>query len=76
MQLVAVWLLSQWMNSGHASGFRLVELGPGRGTLMEDVLRVGQDTLYRVSFLKSLVAGYLPVSLNTIFSASGPFGGN
>ncbi|TFK74089.1 DUF185-domain-containing protein, partial [Pluteus cervinus] len=38
-ELLAVWLISQWMDKG-LPPIRLVELGPGRGTLMEDVLRV------------------------------------
>ncbi|KAH9928430.1 S-adenosyl-L-methionine-dependent methyltransferase [Amylocystis lapponica] len=39
-ELVGVWLLSQWMAAGNARKIRLVELGPGRGTLMQDILRV------------------------------------
>ncbi|KAF9048562.1 S-adenosyl-L-methionine-dependent methyltransferase [Panaeolus papilionaceus] len=39
-ELVAVWLLSQWASTARQSPFRLVELGPGRGTLMDDILRV------------------------------------
>lgn len=38
-ELVAVWLLSQWMHFGQRKPIRLVELGPGRGTLMADILR-------------------------------------
>ncbi|KAI0687721.1 S-adenosyl-L-methionine-dependent methyltransferase [Cytidiella melzeri] len=39
-ELVMVWLLSQWLNFGGSKPIRLVELGPGRGTLMADMLRV------------------------------------
>ncbi|KAI8980089.1 DUF185-domain-containing protein [Trametes punicea] len=39
-ELLAVWLLSQWMYAGSGREVRLLELGPGRGTLMRDVLRV------------------------------------
>ncbi|RDX57085.1 DUF185-domain-containing protein [Lentinus brumalis] len=39
-ELLGVWLLSQWMHAGQARKIRLVELGPGRGTLMHDMLRV------------------------------------
>ncbi|PCH42048.1 DUF185-domain-containing protein [Wolfiporia cocos MD-104 SS10] len=39
-ELVAIWLLSQWLATGGARPIRLVELGPGRGTLMQDILRV------------------------------------
>ncbi|KAF8633097.1 hypothetical protein AX15_001514 [Amanita polypyramis BW_CC] len=39
-ELVGIWLLSQWANAGRPSALRLIELGPGRGSLMDDVLRV------------------------------------
>ncbi|KAJ8469831.1 hypothetical protein ONZ51_g8726 [Trametes cubensis] len=39
-ELLGVWLLSQWMYAGSGREIRLLELGPGRGTLMHDVLRV------------------------------------
>lgn len=38
--MVGVWLLSQYMSNGVGMEIRLVELGPGRGTLMDDILRV------------------------------------
>jgi len=39
-ELVGIWLLSQWLYAGNSRRLRLVELGPGRGTLMHDILRV------------------------------------
>jgi SAM-dependent MidA family methyltransferase len=39
-ELVGIWFLTQWMTQGRPKKFRLVELGPGRGTLMDDLLRV------------------------------------
>lgn len=38
-ELVGVWLLSRWLEDGKPSKVQLVELGPGRGTLMDDILR-------------------------------------
>jgi NADH dehydrogenase [ubiquinone] 1 alpha subcomplex assembly factor 7 len=41
-ELVGLWLTEAWRAAGSPSNAHLVELGPGRGTLMADVLRVGQ----------------------------------
>ncbi|XP_073816902.1 protein arginine methyltransferase NDUFAF7 homolog, mitochondrial [Musca autumnalis] len=38
-ELVAIWILSEWQKLG-SPPFQLVELGPGRGTLMRDVIKV------------------------------------
>lgn len=39
-ELVALWMIKQWMDTNAKVPFRVVELGPGRGTLMDDILRV------------------------------------
>ncbi|KAH8295160.1 hypothetical protein KR018_008147 [Drosophila ironensis] len=39
-ELVGVWLVSEWRKMGSPSPFQLVELGPGRGTLARDVMKV------------------------------------
>ncbi len=39
-EIVGAWLIEMWRLSGAPAPVRLVELGPGRGTLMGDVLRV------------------------------------
>ena len=40
-ELVGIWVMAEWMAQGkRRSGVELIELGPGRGTLMDDVLRV------------------------------------
>lgn len=38
-ELLGVWAASAWELMGRPSEFRLVEMGPGDGTLMDDVLR-------------------------------------
>lgn len=39
-EMVAVWIVTEWMKQGRIdTGIQIVELGPGRGTLMDDVLR-------------------------------------
>ena len=40
MQLLAVWMLADWKGAGEPGSCQLVELGPGRGTLIKDMLRV------------------------------------
>jgi NADH dehydrogenase [ubiquinone] 1 alpha subcomplex assembly factor 7 len=41
-ELIGVWCASQWRAMGSPSPFNLVEFGPGRGTLMADLLRAGR----------------------------------
>ena len=38
-ELLGAWLADRWLAMGRPSPVRLVELGPGRGTLMADALR-------------------------------------
>lgn len=41
-ELVGIWIVAEWIAQGRKSdGVYLMEMGPGRGTLMDDVLRVG-----------------------------------
>ena len=55
-ELVGVWIVAEWMAQRGLGlglnpklkprGIHLVELGPGRGTLMDDMLRVGIGSLF------------------------------
>ena len=57
LKLVAIWMLSHWLNFGRSKTIRLVELGPGRGTLMADVLRVSVMLLcYPITVLMRLIS--------------------
>lgn len=39
-ELVGIWFVAEWMAQGKKdNGVQLLELGPGRGTLMDDALR-------------------------------------
>ncbi|PXA86217.1 SAM-dependent methyltransferase [Caulobacter sp. D4A] len=41
-ELVGLWLLETWDRLGRPAPFRLVEMGPGDGTLMSDILRAAR----------------------------------
>jgi NADH dehydrogenase [ubiquinone] 1 alpha subcomplex assembly factor 7 len=38
-ELIGVWMAAVWRQMGAPENFRIVELGPGRGTLLDDALR-------------------------------------
>lgn len=42
-EMVAVWLASTWQQLGSPTPLALIELGPGRGTLMADILRATKN---------------------------------
>ncbi len=37
--MVGIWCVTVWQQLGRPPALRLVEMGPGRGTLMADLLR-------------------------------------
>lgn len=39
-EMIGIWCLSAWFALGEPKEIRLIELGPGKGTLMKDILRV------------------------------------
>lgn len=41
-EIIGVWLVNVWQTMGAPDFFHLAELGPGRGTLMADVLRTAK----------------------------------
>ncbi len=42
-ELIAMWSVAVWRNMGSPKPFLLTELGPGRGTLMQDALRAARS---------------------------------
>jgi SAM-dependent MidA family methyltransferase len=41
-ELIGVWMVAVWQQMGAPENVRVVELGPGRGTLMNDALRAAK----------------------------------
>ena len=40
-ELIGIWFVAEWLAQGKPKkGVELIEVGPGRGTLMDDMLRV------------------------------------
>ncbi len=40
-ELIGIWVVAEWMaQESRTKGIQLIEVGPGRGTLMDDMLRV------------------------------------
>ncbi len=58
-ELVGLWCVDEWMRMGGPARFRLIELGPGRGTLMADVIRAAR---VRPAFIDSLAITLVEIS--------------
>ncbi|KAJ5569801.1 S-adenosyl-L-methionine-dependent methyltransferase MidA [Penicillium hispanicum] len=56
-ELIGVWTIAEWMSQGRTkNGVQLMEVGPGKGTLMDDMLRTFRNFK---SFSSSVEAIYL-----------------
>ncbi|KAI1212286.1 DUF185-domain-containing protein [Annulohypoxylon truncatum] len=63
-ELIGIWFIAEWMTQGRPQqGVELIEVGPGRGTLMDDMLRTMRnfkdmsssiETVYMVEASKEL----------------------
>jgi len=41
-EVIGLWCIQTWRDMGSPSAVQLIELGPGRGIMMSDILRAGQ----------------------------------
>jgi len=41
-ELIGLWMTAVWKKMGEPANIRIIELGPGRGTLMKDALRAAE----------------------------------
>ncbi|OBT85000.1 hypothetical protein VE02_04980 [Pseudogymnoascus sp. 03VT05] len=54
-ELIGIWFVAEWMAQGKkGAGVELVEIGPGRGTLMDDMLRTIQNFKPMVSAIEAV----------------------
>lgn len=44
-EMIALWLITKWQALGRPANFCLLELGPGQGTLMQDIIRVSREIM-------------------------------
>lgn len=77
-ELLGLWMLEAWRQQGRPKRIRLVELGPGRGTLMRDVLKAARlDAAFLAALDVRLVEASAPlkaVQAQTLKDAPVPIG--
>lgn len=74
-ELIGLWAAHEWQQMGSPERFSLIEIGPGRGTLMADALRAtkaipGFQTAMRLSFIEA--SPVLRANLERRFAAESP----
>lgn len=62
-ECIGAWCVDIWEQLGSPDAFRLVELGPGRGTLMSDILRAAR---VRPSFANGVQIHLVEASLHLV----------
>ncbi|MFN7164964.1 MAG: class I SAM-dependent methyltransferase [Hyphomonas sp.] len=76
-ELIGVWLVHEWRALGAPEAFQLVEIGPGRGQLMLDALRVagavgGEDFVRAMKLVFVEPSPVLKAALGELFAPVQP----
>ena len=74
-ELIGAWLAQTWIDRGKPKPFNLVELGPGTGTLMKDILRIlvpCMIILSDMSFPSKITKLYISQSLSKLSESEPP----
>jgi SAM-dependent MidA family methyltransferase len=58
-ELIGLWIVSVWQQMGSPDNIRIVELGPGRGTMMNDAMRAAKVV---PAFVKAAVLHFVEIS--------------
>lgn len=58
-ELIGLWIVSMWQQMGSPENIRIVELGPGRGTMMNDAMRAAKVV---PAFIKAAVLHFVEIS--------------
>jgi SAM-dependent MidA family methyltransferase len=58
-ELIGLWVVSVWQQMGSPDNIRIVELGPGRGTMMADAMRAAKIV---PDFINAVVLHFVEIS--------------
>jgi SAM-dependent MidA family methyltransferase len=58
-ELIGLWVVSVWQQMGSPENIRIVELGPGRGTMMNDAMRAAKVV---PAFINAAVLHFVEIS--------------
>jgi SAM-dependent MidA family methyltransferase len=58
-ELIGLWMVSVWQQMGSPDNVRIVELGPGRGTMMSDAMRAAKVV---PAFINAAVLHFVEIS--------------